>query len=94
MIMGVVQNFDLYTSCYIKNGYVYGEKDKNEDDTPTGMVFDIKDPLLLEWFCNPAIQHHKELQNLKLARGYVNLFQPQERPHWHKDGIVGLVYFM
>ena len=49
------------------------------------MVFDIKDPTLLEWFCNSAIQHHKELHNLKLARGYVNLFQQHERPHWHKD---------
>ena len=91
--VSVVQNFDLYNFLLYQNAYVYGEKDKNEDDTPTGMVFDIKDPTLLEWFCNSAIQHHKELHNLKLARGYVNLFQPHERPHWHKDGNCGTCLF-
>ena len=72
--VNVVENFDLYNFLLYKNAYVYGEKDKSEDDAPTGMVFNIKDPLLLEWFCNAAIQHHKELKNLQLARAYVNLF--------------------
>ena len=84
--VNVVENFDLYNFLLYKNAYVYGEKDKSEDDAPTGMVFNIKDPLLLEWFCNAATQHHKELKNLQLARAYVNLFQPHERPHWHSDG--------
>ena len=55
----VAGNFDIYNFLLYQNAYIYGEKDKSEDDTPTGMTFNIKDPLLLEWFCNAAIQHHK-----------------------------------
>jgi len=79
------EGFDMYNFLLYQNAYNYGETDR-PGVTPTGMVFDISDPKLLDWFNNVATENDTRLDKSSLQKSYVNLFQPHERPYWHTDG--------
>src|SRR5690606_28992232 len=65
----------------------YGEKDR-QGLPPVGMVFEIQDQNLFKFLADTAIANFATLKDLKLDRAYVNLFLPNDRPYFHKDGNV------
>lgn len=76
---------DLYQKvenyCYVA-AYHYGETD-NPDQIPTGLIHNLKlDSEILSYF-------PKEIDNFPLYRGYINHFNPGEKPNFHFDGAHG-----
>lgn len=89
-VVSYEENLEIHYSLINHRKFWYGEKDRG--DTPvTGMVYDFvnddpNDQHLLNRLKNIIFSRHKNLQNQKLIRSYVNLFFPSENPFFHTDG--------
>lgn len=86
-VFTVEENRYLYNEILYKNKFCYGETD-SYGLPPTGMILDIKDTSFYDTFYKIVISKNNSIETMGKARGYVNLFLPNENPYYHTDGNV------
>ena len=72
-------------NLFMTKPFYYGETD-NDDTPPTGLVQEITDSSLVNYFALNIHKYFNHLEPGKIYRSYVNLFVPRELPYFHIDG--------
>jgi hypothetical protein len=72
-------------NLFMTKPFYYGETD-NDDTPPTGLVHEITDSSLVNYFALNIHKYFNHLEPGKIYRSYVNLFIPRELPYFHIDG--------